>query len=75
MQEQIKQDAKQAQSIVEQRDISIENNLTFPVHVLQKMDDTEIKQLTRKISQSTIQQITDSFIKRGHKSLGTTLKP
>ena len=75
MQEQIKQDAKQAQSIVEQRDISIENNLTFPVHVLQKMDDAEIRQLSKKISQSTIQQITDSFIKRGHKSLGTTLKP
>ena len=75
MQEQIKQDAKQAQAVVRQGGDTFNIDVPVQIYPAQKMDDAEIKQLTRKISQSTIQQITDSFIKRGHKSLGTTLKP
>lgn len=75
MQEQIKQDAQQAQSIVEQRDISIENNVTIPVQVLQKLDDKDVKKLTKDISQYTIIELNDSFIKRGKYRINNPLKP
>jgi hypothetical protein len=75
MQEQIKQDAQQAQSIVEQRDISIENNLTIPVQVMQKLDDKDVKKLTKDISQYTITELNDSFIKRGKYRINNPLKP
>lgn len=75
MQEQIKQDAQQAQSIVEQRDISIENNVTIPVQVLQKLDDKDVKKLTKDISQYTITELNDSFIKRGKYRINSPLKP
>ncbi len=75
MQEQIKQDAQQAQSIVEQRDISIENNVTIPVQVLQKLDDKDVKKLTKDISQYTITELNDSFIKRGKQRINNPLKP
>lgn len=75
MQEQIKQDAQQAQSIVEQRDISIENNVTIPVQVLQRLDDKDVKKLTKDISQYTITELNDSFIKRGKYRINNPLKP
>ena len=75
MQEQIKQDAQQAQSIVEQRDISIENNLTIPVQVLQRLDDKDVKKLTKDISQYTITELNDSFMKRGKFRTSNPLKP
>ena len=75
MQEQIKQDAQQAQSIVDQRDISIENNVTIPVQVLQKLDDKDVKKLTKDISQYTITELNDSFIKRGKYRINNPLKP
>lgn len=75
MQEQIKQDAQQAQSIVDQRDISIENNVTIPVQVLQKLDDKDVKKLTKDISQYTITALNDSFIKRGKTRTSNPLKP
>ena len=75
MQEQIKQDAQQAQSIVEQRDISIENNLTIPVQVMQKLDDKDVKKLTKDISRYTITELNDSFIKRGKYRINNPLKP
>ena len=75
MQEQIKQDAQQAQSIVEQRDITIENNVTIPVQVLQRLDDKDVKKLTKDISQYTITELNDSFIKRGKYRINNPLKP
>ena len=75
MQEQIKQDAQQAQSIVEQRDISIENNVTIPVQVLQKLDQSEIKKLTKDISKHTVSEINDVFRKNGMDSVLNPLRP
>ena len=75
MQEQIKQDVQQTQSIVKQRDISIENNLTIPVQVLQKLDQSEIKKLTKDISKHTVSEINDVFRKNGMDSVLNPLRP
>lgn len=75
MQEQIKQDTQQAQTVVRQGGSTFDVNVPVQIYPVQKMDESEIRQLSKRISQNTIQQINDSFIKRGHKSLGTTLKP
>ena len=75
MQEQIKQDTQQAQTVVRQGGDTFDVNVPVQIYPVQKMDESEIRQLSKRISQNTIQQINDSFIKRGHKSLGTTLKP
>lgn len=75
MQEQIKQDVQQTQSIVKQRDISIENNLTIPVQVLQKLDQSEIKKLTKDISKYTVSEINDVFRKNGMDSVLNPLRP
>ena len=75
IQEQIKQDAQQAQSIVEQKNISIENNLTIPVQVLQKLDASEIKKLTKDISKHTVSEINDVFRKNGMDSVLNPLRP
>lgn len=70
MQEQIKQDAQQAQSIVEQRDISIENNLTIPVQVMQKLSQEEVKKLAKIIGKNTIENLNNA-----HYIPGTRVKP
>ena len=75
MREQIKQDTQQAQTVVRQGGDTFDVNVPVQIYPVQKMDESEIRQLSKRISQNTIQQINDSFIKRGHKSLGTTLKP
>ena len=69
MQEQIKQDTQQAQMVVENGGMSNEFNLTFPMQVLQKLDDTEIKSLTKKISNYTIKELDSVFTMRGKRSL------
>lgn len=69
MQEQIKQDAQQTQTVVENSGMSNEFNLTFPMQVLQKLDDAEIKSLTKKISNYTIKELDSVFTMRGKRSL------
>lgn len=69
MQEQMKQDAQQAQAVVQHSDMSNEFNLTFPMQVLQKLDDAEIKTLTKKISDYTIKELDSVFTMRGKRSL------
>lgn len=68
MQERIKQDSQQSQAIVQHSDMSNEFNLTFPMQVLQKLDDAEIKSLTKKISNYTIKELDDVFTMRGKRS-------
>lgn len=67
--EQIKQDAQQTQTVVENSGMSNEFNLTFPMQVLQKLDDAEIKSLTKKISNYTIKELDSVFTMRGKRSL------
>lgn len=75
MQEQIKQDAQQAQNSVEniQYNLNVTNNM--PIYPLQKMDDAEIRQLSKKIAKSTITQINDGFHKSGATGNRKLLKP
>lgn len=73
--EQIKQDAQQAQSIVEYSGDTIYNNITVPVHTTQKLDAAEIAKLSKDISQRTIADLNDAFIKRGKHRTGNPLKP
>lgn len=68
MQEQIKQDTQQAQTVVENSGVSNEFNLTFPVQVLQKLNDAEIHELTSKISKYTINELDEVFNLRGKRS-------
>ena len=68
MQEQIKQDTQQAQTVVQNGGMSNEFNLTFPVQVLQKLSDNEIKDLTKKISNFTIKELDGVFALRGKRS-------
>lgn len=68
MQEQIKQDTQQAQMVVENGGMSNEFNLTFPMQVLQKLDDAEIQALTSKISKYTINELDEVFGLRGKRS-------
>ena len=68
MQEQIKQDTQQAQTVVQNGGMSNEFNLTFPVQVLQKLSDNEIKDLTKKISNFTIKELDSVFALRGKRS-------
>jgi len=68
MQEQIKQDTQQAQTVVENICVSNEFNLTFPVQVLQKLNDAEIHELTSKISKYTINELDEVFNLRGKRS-------
>ena len=75
VQEQIKQDGQQAQSIVGRSGDTIYNNITVPVHTTQKLDAAEIAKLSKDISQRTITDLNDAFIKRGKKRTTNPLKP
>jgi len=57
MQSQIQKDAQQAQGIVSQGGNTIYNNLTLPVHVMQKLSRDEVKQLAKIIGENTIRNL------------------
>ena len=75
MQEQIKHDSQQAQNIIQTGGDTIEVTAPIQVYTVQKLDEAEIRQLTRDISQHTITALNDSFIKRGKTRTSNPLKP
>lgn len=75
VQDQIKQDTQQAQSIVERGGDTIYNNVTVPVHAMQKLDPAEVAKLSKDISNRTITELNDAFIKRGKHRTSNPLKP
>ena len=75
MGEQIRQDAQQAQSMVENSSFNITVTAPVQVYPLQKLDQSEIKKLTKDISKHTITALNDSFIKRGKTRTSNPLKP
>ena len=42
---------------------------------MQKLDDKDVKKLTKDISQYTITELNDSFIKRGKYRINNPMKP
>lgn len=75
MGEQIRQDAQQAQSMVENSSFNITVTAPVQVYPLQKLDQSEIKKLTKDISKHTITELNDVFIKRGKIRTSNPLKP
>ena len=68
MQEQIKQDTQQAQSIITHGGDTFDIDVPVQIYPAQKLDDAEIKSLTKKISKYTITQLDDVFSLRGKRS-------
>lgn len=75
IQEQIRQDSQQAQNIIQTGGDTIEVTAPIQVYTVQKLDEAEIQQLTKDISQHTITALNDSFIKRGKTRTSNPLKP
>ena len=68
MQEQIKQDTQQAQSIITHGGDTFDIDVPVQIYPLQKLDDAEIKSLTSKISKYTINELDEVFGLRGKRS-------
>ena len=68
MQEQIKQDTQQAQSIITHGGDTFDIDVPVQIYPAQKLDKDEIKGLTKKISKYTITQLDDVFSLRGKRS-------
>lgn len=65
---QFKRDIQQTQNSITNGNSAVYNNLTIPVQVLQKLDDAEIRQLTKKVSEYTINELDETFTLRGKRS-------
>ena len=68
MQSQIQKDVQQAQGIVSQGRDTFDIDVPVQIYSAQKLDDAEIKSLTKKISKYTITQLDDVFSLRGKRS-------
>lgn len=68
MQEQIKQDTQQAQSIITHGGDTFDIDVPVQIYPVQKLDENEIVGLTKKISKYTITQLDDVFSLRGKRS-------
>lgn len=74
MQEQIQRDAKSVQNVDNNRnDMTI--NVPVQIYPAQKLDDGEIKQLSRRIGKDTIAAINNEFFKSGKRTGLPILKP
>lgn len=75
MQSQIQKDSQQLQSAVSYGGDTY--NVDVPVHIypLQKLDETEIRKLTKDISKYTITEINNSLAKKGFNSVRNPLRP
>ena len=69
MQAQIQKDAQQAQAVVPHGGDTFDINVPMQIYPLQKLDDAEIKSLTKKISNYTIKELDSVFTMRGKRSL------
>ena len=61
MQDQIKSDGQQAQSLIDNSNRSYNISVTAPIHTVQKLDESEIKKLSKDISKYTINELDDMF--------------
>lgn len=61
MEDQIKRDGKQAQSIVENSNNSFNIEVPVQIHTVQKLDEREISDLTRKVSKHTMNELDEMF--------------
>lgn len=68
MQEQIKREAQQVQSVVENNGGDTYIDVPVQIYPLQKLDEKEIKELTSKISKHTINQLDGVFALCGMRS-------
>lgn len=75
MDERMKQDSQQAQSMVENSSFNIVVTAPVQVYPLQKLDASEIKKLTKDISKHTVSEINDVFRKNGMDSVLNPLRP
>lgn len=69
IQDQLKQEISQAQAAVSKSADIINNNINIPVQVLQQLSESEINNLTDKISKRTIDELDGVFALRGKRSL------
>ena len=69
MQAQFKQDAQSAQNVVQNSGGTFNIDVPVQIYPLQKLDDSEIRNLTRTISNNTIKELDDVFALRGKRSL------
>jgi hypothetical protein len=76
VQDVVSKNSQQAQNIVSSAGgDSYDIDVSIPVQTLQKLDDAEIKQLTSKISTSTIERINDMFYQNGMNTTKRKLRP
>lgn len=75
MEDQIKRDGKQAQSIVENSNSSFNIEVPVEIHTVQKLDENEINDLTSRIGTSTIKRVNDMFHRTGMAGTKPLLKP
>ena len=69
MQEQIQKEGQQAQAVVSHGGDSFDIDVPVQIYPLQKLDEDEIKSLTKKISSYTIKELDGVFTMRGKRSL------
>ena len=68
MQAQIQKDAQQAQAVVSHGGDTFDIDVPMQIYPLQKLDENEVKLLTKKISKYTIRELDDVFALRGKRS-------
>ncbi|MCI8287912.1 MAG: hypothetical protein HFH89_09720 [Lachnospiraceae bacterium] len=68
MQAQIQKDAQQAQAVIPHGGDTFEIDVPMQIYPLQKLDDNDVKLLTKKISKYTIRELDDVFALRGMRS-------
>jgi hypothetical protein len=72
----VSKDTKQAQNVVNNSGgDNYQIDVPVQVYPLQKLDDSEIKELTSKIGTSTIERVNEMFYKNGMTSTRAKLKP
>lgn len=75
MQEQIKTDVQSVQNNVDNYQNSMSITVPVQIHTVQKLDEAEIKQLSRRIGKDTISTINNEFFKSGKRTGLPILKP
>lgn len=69
------QDAQQAQNIIQTGNDSYNISVPVQIYPVQSMSEQEIRRLTKDISQHTITELNNAFIKRGKHRISNPLKP
>lgn len=75
LEELMSQDARQAQNIIQTGGDSYSITVPVQIYPVQSMNEQEIQRLTKDISQHTITELNNVFIKRGKHRTSNPLKP